>query len=262
MVIYSDEITCETLLPTLMSTSIWVYFTSLDDMIVSIYTNNDSVSWLFLRLLLLQLGKNLQTVNWTLGCVSLVSFVVLINGVASSFFKSGRGLRQGCPLALLLFLIVVEGLGRDLLAAKASGDFHGISFGNDITLTHVLFVDDIVMVSDGSEQSLSTLYDILQTFCKSSGMMINEDKSTLLHSKLDDAELITVQNIFCCTADKIEFGLKYLGFFLKPCRYYNKDWDWLVVKVEKRIKNWSFRWLSKGGKLIFVKSVLEAIPMY
>ena len=35
-----------------------------------------------------------------------------------------------------------------------------------------------------------------------------------------------------------------------------------MVKVEKRIKNWSFRWLSKGGKLILVKNVLEAIPMY
>ena len=115
-------------------------------------------------------------------------------------------------MAPLLFLIVVEGLGRALLSAKASGYFHGISFGNDITLTHVLFVDDIVMVYDGPEQSLSTLYGILQNFCKASGMMTNVDKSTLLYSKLDDVELITVQNIFSFTVDKIEYGLKYLRF--------------------------------------------------
>ena len=118
------------------------------------------------------------------------------------------------------------------------------------------------MVSDGSEQSLSFLYEIMQTFCKVLGMLINVDKLALLYSRLDDAELITVQNIFSFIVTKLEFGLKYLGFFLKPCRYYNKDWDWLVVKVEKRIKNWSFRWLSKGGKLILVKSILEAIPVY
>ena len=41
-----------------------------------------------------------------------------------------------------------------------------------------------------------------------------------------------------------------------------KDWDWLISKVEKRIKNWSYRWLSKGGKLILIKSVLEVIPVY
>ena len=153
-------------------------------------------------------------------------------------------------------------MGRALLFAKAFRDFHEISFGNDITLTHVLFVDDIVMVSNGSEQSLSILYEIMQTFCKAYGMLINVDKLALLYSRLDDVELITVQNIFCFNADKIEIGLKYLGFFLKTCRYYSKDWDWLVVKVEKRIKNWSFRWLSKGGKLILVKLVLEAIPVY
>ena len=61
---------------------------------------------------------------------------------------------------------------------------------------------------------------------------------------------------------KLEFGLKYLGFHLKPCRYLIKDWDWLVAKVEKRIKNWSYRWLLKGGKLILIKSILEAIPVF
>ena len=56
--------------------------------------------------------------------------------------------------------------------------------------------------------------------------------------------------------------MKYLGFYLKPCKYLMKDWDWLIAKAEKRIKNWSFRWLPKGGKLTLVKSVLEAIPVY
>ena len=99
-------------------------------------------------------------------------------------------------MALLIFLLVVEELGRALLSAKAYGDFHGISFGNDITLSHVLFVDDIVMVSDGSEQSISILYEIMQTFCKASGMLINADKSALLYLGLDVVELIIVQNIF------------------------------------------------------------------
>ena len=56
--------------------------------------------------------------------------------------------------------------------------------------------------------------------------------------------------------------MKYFGFYLKPCRYLLKDWDSLIGKAEKRIKNWSFRWLSKGGKLILVKSVLEDLPVY
>ena len=96
--------------------------------------------------------------------LSSVSLSLLINGVATTFFKVGRGLRQGCPLAPLLFLVVVEGLGRAILYAKANETYQGISFGNDIVLTHVLFVDDIVMVNDGSDQSRSSLYEILLIF--------------------------------------------------------------------------------------------------
>ena len=56
--------------------------------------------------------------------------------------------------------------------------------------------------------------------------------------------------------------MKYLGFYLKPCRYLLKDWDWLIAKAEKRIMLWSHRWLSRGGKLVLIKSVLEAFPVY
>ena len=97
-------------------------------------------------------------------------------------------------MAPLLFLIVVEGLGRALLYAKDCANYHG--FGNDIVLTHVLFVDDIVMVNDGSKQYLSTLYEILMIFCKASGMKINDDKYSLYSSCLEELEVITLQNIF------------------------------------------------------------------
>ena len=186
------------------------------------------------------MGLYVPFITWITSSLSYVSFALLINGAASSFFRAGRGLRQGFPLAPLLFLIVVEGLSRELLSTKECGDPHAISFGNDISLSHVLFVDYIVMVSDGSEHSLSTLYDILQIFYKESGMLINDDKSSILHSGLDVPKLITVQNIFSFSVTKLEFGLKYLGFHLKPCRYLLKGWDWLVAKAKKRIKNWSY----------------------
>ena len=152
-----------------------------------------------------------------------VSFALLVNGVASPFFKSGRGLRQGCPLAPLLFLIVVEGLSRALLFVKDCGLYHGITFGNEISLSHVLFVDDIVMVTDGIEQSLSTMYEVLVIFSKVSQMKINEEKSALYFSNLDEFELITIQNIFTFSVGKIENGMKYLGFHLKCWRYLLKD---------------------------------------
>ena len=140
--------------------------------------------------------------------ITSVSFSLLINGATSSFFRSGRGLRQGFPLAPLFFLIVVEGLGRAIITTKECRDLHGIYFGNNISLSHVLFVDDIVMIANGSDQSLSTLYEILLVFCKASGMLISEDKSSILHFGLDDSELIYLQNIFSFSIAKLEVGLK------------------------------------------------------
>ena len=140
-------------------------------------------------------------------------------------------------MAPLLFLIIVEGLSRAIYYAKGDGIYRGISFGNEISLTHVLFVDDVIMVTDGLKQSLSYLYEMLLNFCKSSGMQINDKKYALYHSGLDEYEIITIQNIFSFPVLPLVTGMKYLGFFLKPCRYVLKDWDWLIIKVEKRIMN-------------------------
>jgi hypothetical protein len=60
----------------------------------------------------------------------------------------------------------------------------------------------------------------------------------------------------------MEEGLKYLGFHLKPNKYRKEDWTWLLEKLERRLKVWSFRWLSRAGRVTLEKSVLEAIPVY
>jgi hypothetical protein len=49
---------------------------------------------------------------------------------------------------------------------------------------------------------------------------------------------------------------------LKLNNYRKEDWKWLLTKLEKRLNGWSFRWLSKVGRLTLTKSVLEAIPIY
>ena len=68
------------------------------------------VNWAFLMLVLLQIGLGLSITNWVMSCVTSVSFAVFINGSASKFLKASRGLRKGCPLSPLLFLLIMEAL--------------------------------------------------------------------------------------------------------------------------------------------------------
>jgi hypothetical protein len=48
---------------------------------------------------------------------------------------------------------------------------------------------------------------------------------------------------------ELDVGLKYLGFQLKPNDYRKTDWMWLIAKLEKRLKVWSHKWLSRAGRL-------------
>jgi hypothetical protein len=74
------------------------------------------------------------------------SFVVLLNGEATDFFKSGRGLRQGCPLSPLLFILVMEGLILLLKESQRNGLMTGIKVSRTIKILHILSVDDVIIV--------------------------------------------------------------------------------------------------------------------
>jgi hypothetical protein len=43
-----------------------------------------------MRLILIQGGFGVSVTNWIMSCMNSSSFVVLVNGEATNFFKSGR----------------------------------------------------------------------------------------------------------------------------------------------------------------------------
>ena len=57
-------------------------------------------------------------------------------------------------------------------------------------------------------------------------------------------------------------GFKYLGFVLNPNAYSFEYWMWLYKKIEGRIGCWTYKFLSRGGRLVLLKAVLQSIPVY
>eukprot|EP00253_Pinus_taeda_P020147 PITA_20147 len=197
-----------------------------------------------------------------MGCITNINFVVLINGAASHFFKSQRGLRQGCPLSPLLFLLAAEGLSRLILKAKQSGMLTGLEVAVNLFISHLLFVDDILLFLNGNLPEVKVLKDIINLFLKAIGLQINPRKSHFILEGFTRHEALAITSIFPFETTQMDMPFKYLGFWLKPSSYRKQDWHWLVAKIEQRISHWSFKWLSRAGRLTLVNSVLQAIPVF
>ena len=102
--------------------------------------------------------------NWVVSHVQSISFFVLINGSTSPFFRARRGLRQGWPLSPLLFILVMEGLSITYTHTHSNGFLRGIIVGGNVSITHLLFVDDILLFFDGSRRNISKIISILALF--------------------------------------------------------------------------------------------------
>nr|GEW90480.1 hypothetical protein [Tanacetum cinerariifolium] len=71
----------------------------------------DTISWDFLREVMLMVGFHDTMVHWIMTCITSASFSICINGEINGFFKWGRGLRQGDPILPYLFTLVMENSG-------------------------------------------------------------------------------------------------------------------------------------------------------
>lgn len=128
------------------------------------------VDWSFLRLLLLNAGLDYRITQWIMGYINSTNLAILVNGCPSTFFQASRGLRQGCPLSPLLFILIIVGLSRLILQAKEEGHFFGIRTSAHMVITHLLFVYDILIFGMGKEQEWLHFKYILDTFCLAAGM--------------------------------------------------------------------------------------------
>jgi hypothetical protein len=214
----------------------------------------DNIDWDYLRLTLITVGFGVQLTNWIMCCVTTTNFTVLINGEATEYFKSGRGLRQGCPLSPYLFILIMEGLSLMLKRSISEGKITGIKVSKFIKIVHLLFVDDVLLMTRASPSEWRVISDILQYFCVVSGLCINNSKTTVHYGGLEEAELTPFKEFLPFSFVELISGFKYLGYYLKLGASKTEDWIWLVSKLEKKIGLWLNKWLSLGGRYILVKA--------
>lgn len=189
------------------------------------------VDWGLLRMILYKIGLGRASVNWIMGCVTNTSMAIIINVKKSSFFKPGRGLRQGCALSPLLFILVMDSLSLKINNEVILGNIKGIKLSHCREISHNFFVDDVMPFGMLIRLVWKNYHEIFQRFEKASRMMANIGKSCVFYEEEWRVLAIDIASMFnLCTA-LLSMAFKYMGFHMKTNNYRSKDWEWLVVKV-------------------------------
>ena len=223
----------------------------------------DHVNWNFLMQMLERSGFSTKWRQWILFCISTVRFSILINGSPCGFFGSSRGLRQGDPLSPLLFVLVMETLGRMLDKAVLEGRMSGFGVGNlegrSMAVSHLLFADDTLIFCKAYLDQILILRMILIWFKAVSGLKINLGKSELV-----PVGVVINFDLFLAVlgCKQGSLPMKYLGLPL-GAKFKNKTiWNPILEKMERRLAGWKRLYLSKGGRVTLIKSTLSNLPTY
>lgn len=194
--------------------------------------------------------------------ISTPSMSILLNGTPTNTFKPSRGLRQGDPLSPFLFNLAMDGLGKLINARVSRGEFKGLRlWGDDLTITHQQFVDDVMMYSQANLEEAKKLGEILTKFTKASGTEVNKEKTEIFFfntPRVSQAFLARTMGL------KIgQFPTKYLRVQLSDQHNKIVNWKGLLRKIKKkRMDNWTLRKLNTPSCLILLKSILQAMPVY
>lgn len=115
-----------------------------------------------------------------MGCVTSVSYSVLINGQLFGHIIPERGIRQGDPISPFLFVLCTEALIHILNQAEKKCRISGIQFNNaGPSVNHLLFADDNLLMCKAKKEECEELMHCISTYGNISGQVINVDKSAI-----------------------------------------------------------------------------------
>ncbi|GJZ24399.1 RNA-directed DNA polymerase, eukaryota, reverse transcriptase zinc-binding domain protein [Tanacetum coccineum] len=195
----------------------------------------DTINWDFLKEVMLLVGLYEVTVHWIMTCITTPSFFICVNGQINGYFKRKRGLRQGDPISPYLFRLVMEVFNMIMIKnIKESNQFRYHIGCMELKLTHICFVDDLMVLCNGDVDSLKVVKRALDDFSSVSWLHSNLGKSTIFFGSINERDKGDLLQFLPFKCGKLP--MKYLGISLLAKRLGVKDCKFLIENVENRIK--------------------------
>ena len=178
--------------------------------------------------------------------------IIKNNGWFTKSINMKRGVRQGCPISSLLFIIGAEILANKIRINK---NIHGLQLGNmcNSNYNHEIklmqYADDTILICT-DETSLESALVEIHKFSQLAGPRLNKHKTEAIGTGT-----YKHRNIIC--GIEIKTNIKCLGINIghdkDQCRKHN--WDDKIDKIDNLLCQWKKRHLTLFGKITVIKSL-------
>ena len=212
----------------------------------------DSIEWDFLFKTLEAFNFGPKFIDWIRLLYTDISSCVGNNGYYSNYFKLTRGIRQGCPISALLFILVAEILAISL---RQDTSIHGINLCNTIFKIKMLADDTTLLLKD--IKSIEIAIKKFQDFSKCSGLKLNLNKTEII--PIGNASLVETSKSISLKKINVKKGpYKSLGvwFSNNQNEMVRLNFDERLIKIKKLLHIWSSRILSLRGKITVLKTLV------
>ena len=205
----------------------------------------DRVEWSYLDKVLRKMGFKVSFCGWVCLLYSQVSSMVMVNGFMTESFFVSRGVRQGCPLSPLLYVLVAESLA---CAVRADPSIDGFPLPDSTKRVKVSQYADDTSTFVTFDVSMIALFNLFAQYELASGAKLNLTKC---HGLLLGSWKTRTSFQFAIQWSSAE--IKVLGSRLNNDG--TQDWGPSLKKLETILQTWRSRKLSFRGRALIINSL-------
>jgi hypothetical protein len=149
-----------------------------------------------------------------------------------------------------------------LKEAQQANLLRGVQFGvSGPHITHLLFADDSVVFLEANLRSFDTLKRILHDYEVSSGQRVNLQKSSIFFgARCQEGVRENLKQLIGINSEAL--SERYLGLPTVVGRSKEGCFKHLRERSWGKVKGLKGQGMSKEGKSVLIKSVLQAVPAY
>ena len=208
----------------------------------------DRVEWSFMRQTLQAMGFGGSFISWVDLFYHDVRSAVNVNGYLSEPFSLSRGVRQGCPLSPLLYVLVSEVLA---VSIRANPRICGLSLpGVPSPLSSISQYADDTSIIVTTDDAIKATFETYSIFEQGSGSKLNLAKSKGLWlgswSGRQDPPV---------SLDWSSTKLKVLGVFIGAGDLEEVNWRPRIIAVDNVLSSWRQRQLPFRGRALVINAL-------